>query len=83
MIDEHSREDELIVQIIGLKGKIEKLQEEKKKIIEEFQIQIKYWRKMIHFYRDKGYPDEWKDNITKIRDDMNKELKKWEERKKK
>ncbi len=37
MIDEHSREDELIVQIIGLKGKIEKFQKEKNKLIEEFQ----------------------------------------------
>ncbi len=36
MIDEHSREDELIVQIIGLKGKIEQLQKEKKHHIEEF-----------------------------------------------
>ncbi len=53
----------------------------KNKLIEDFQIKIKSWRKMIHFYRDKGYPDEWKDNITKIRDDMNTELKKWEERK--
>ena len=35
MIDEHSKEDELVVQIIGLQGKIERIEKEKKKLIEE------------------------------------------------
>lgn len=52
MIDEHTREDELLVQIIGLKGKIENLKilnVEKKKIIRIVQrlIELKkeYWNK--------------------------------------
>ena len=69
MIDEHSREDELIVQIIGLKGKIEKLQEEKKKHIEEF---------IEDFHEIHRYCDKWDYNIPQISWDK---LKKYEERK--
>ena len=36
MIDEHSREDELMVQIIGLQGKIERLKKEKEENVAEF-----------------------------------------------
>ena len=36
MIDEHSREDELIVQIIGLQGKIERLKKERQDDVVEF-----------------------------------------------
>ncbi len=40
MIDEHSREDELIVQIIGLQGKIERLEKEKQDRIADFLTDI-------------------------------------------
>ena len=36
MIEEHSREDELIVQMIGLQGTIDKLKREKQELISEF-----------------------------------------------
>ncbi|KKM74176.1 hypothetical protein LCGC14_1402920 [marine sediment metagenome] len=52
MIDEHSREDELIIQIIGLKGKIEKLQEEKKKYIEEFQSDFE---EVVRYFKLDGH----------------------------
>ena len=36
MIQEHTREGELEIQIIGLQGKIERLEREKQELIEKF-----------------------------------------------
>lgn len=51
MIDEHTREDELEILIIGLQGEIDKLKKEKQEIIEKF---IKKLEKRVYYNSPSG-----------------------------
>lgn len=71
MIDEHSREDELMVQIIGLQGKIERLKKEKQEQIGEF----------LEFLNFKSGTLEGFDSLVVFtKKDFEEELEKWEEK---